>query len=122
MVHRSLRAIRACLTLAAIAAPPVSVAAQHPAATVAQSPVVAASAASPQPGAQAPTVVSVKPPIFNRANERLPSWLRLRGEFRERMEGADGIGFNDSREDLYWLSRVRLNATITPSKSLSFQA
>jgi hypothetical protein len=122
MVHRSLRAIRACLTLAAIAAPPVSVAAQQPAATVAQSPGMAASAASQQAGAQAPTVISVKPPIFNRANERLPSWLRLRGEFRERMEGADGIGFNDSREDLYWLSRVRLNATITPSKSLSFQA
>jgi hypothetical protein len=118
MVHRSRRAIRACLTLASIAAP-VSLVAQQPAAAVAQPPVIAA---SQQPGAQAPTGISVKPPVFNRANERLPSWFRLRGEFRERMEGADGIGFNDTRDDLYWLSRVRLNATITPSKSLSFQA
>ena len=49
-------------------------------------------------------------------------WLRLRGEFRERLEGFDGLGFNSTREDLYWLSRLRLNATVTPSKQLSFQA
>jgi hypothetical protein len=38
------------------------------------------------------------------------------------MEGFDGLGFNSTREDLYWLSRFRLNAIVTPSKSLSFQA
>ena len=38
------------------------------------------------------------------------------------MEGFDGLGFNPTREDLYWLSRLRLNATVTASKSLSFQA
>jgi hypothetical protein len=46
----------------------------------------------------------------------------MRGEFRERMEGFDGLGFNASREDVYYLSRLRLNTTITPSKDLSFQA
>ena len=57
----------------------------------------------------------------NRVNEVMPSWLRLRGEFRERMEGFDGLGFNETREDLYWLSRFRFNATVAPSKALSFQ-
>jgi hypothetical protein len=38
------------------------------------------------------------------------------------MEGFDGLGFNATREDLYWLSRLRLNATVTAAKSLSFQA
>ena len=32
-------------------------------------------------------------PLFNRANERLPSWFRVRGEFRERFEGFDNAGF-----------------------------
>ena len=61
-------------------------------------------------------------PLPNRFNEVLPSWLRVRGEFRERMEGFDGLGFNGTREDLYWLSRFRFNATATPSKYLSVQA
>ncbi|MGH9204178.1 MAG: alginate export family protein, partial [Vicinamibacterales bacterium] len=51
----------------------------------------------------------------------MPRWLRVRGEFRERMEGFDGLGFNSTREDLYWLSRFRFNATATASKQLSFQ-
>ena len=53
-------------------------------------------------------------------NSALPSWLRLRAEFRDRLEGFDGLGFNGTHQDLYWLSRLRLNATIAPSKSLSF--
>jgi len=60
------------------------------------------------------------PPLPNRANEVLPSWLRVRGEFRERMEGFVGGGFTDERDDLYWLSRFRLNATVTPSRLVSF--
>lgn len=63
---------------------------------------------------------AAEPPFPNRVNSALPSWLRLRGEFRERLEGFDGLGFNDTRQDLYWLSRLRLNATIAPSKALSF--
>jgi hypothetical protein len=102
MVHLSLRAIRACLIVAAVALP--------------------ASVVAQQPAAPAPPSVPAKPPVLNRANELLPQWFRLRGEFRERMEGFDGLGFNSSREDLYWLSRVRLNATVTASTQLSFQA
>jgi hypothetical protein len=52
----------------------------------------------------------------------MPAWLRVRGEFRERMEGFDGFQFNEAREDLYWLSRFRFNATATANKHLSFQA
>ena len=62
-----------------------------------------------------------KPPIFNRANQVMPSWLRVRGEFRERVEGFDGAGFVDDRQDLYYLTRVRLNAAVTPTRLLSFQ-
>ena len=102
MVHRSLRAIRAVLTVAAGVVP-----------------ICAGAQQLPPP---APAGVPAKPPVLNRANELLPQWLRLRGEFRERMEGFDGLGFNSAREDLYWLSRLRLNATVTPSKQLSFQA
>ena len=69
--------------------------------------------------AQAPPA---RPPLPNRVNDVLPSWLRARGEFRERMEGFDGLGFDDSRDDLYWLTRVRVTATVTPSRLLSFQA
>jgi hypothetical protein len=78
------------------------------------------SAPSAVPAAQAPVVPRV--PLPNRLNEALPAWLRLRGEFRERMEGFDGASFDDSREDLYWLTRVRVNATVTASRHVSFQA
>jgi hypothetical protein len=37
------------------------------------------------------------------------------------MEGFDGLNFNDTREDLYWLSRFRVGAIVTPSKQLAFQ-
>ncbi|MBF8300524.1 MAG: Alginate exp protein [Acidobacteria bacterium] len=62
-----------------------------------------------------------KPPVFNRVNEVMPAWLRIRGEFRERVEGFDGAGFVEDRRDLYYLSRVRLNTTVTPTRLLSFQ-
>jgi hypothetical protein len=52
----------------------------------------------------------------------LPAWLRVRGEFRERLEGFENSGFVPERDDSYALSRVRLSATVTASKSLSFQA
>jgi hypothetical protein len=93
--------------------------------TAAQQPHQAATAA---PAAQGPVASqseptpTPKPPVVNRAKEALPGWLRVRGEFRERMEGFDGLGFNETREDLYWLSRFRFNAIVTPSRFLSFQA
>ena len=54
-----------------------------------------------------------KPPVPNRLNDVLPGWLRVRGEFRERVEGFDNSGFNASRDDMYYLSRFRFNATTT---------
>ena len=50
----------------------------------------------------------------------MPSWLRVRGEFRERWEGVENLTFNDTRDDNYWLSRFRFNAAVTPSKKLGF--
>lgn len=52
----------------------------------------------------------------------LPPWLHVRAELRERMEGFDGAGFDAAREDLYWLHRLRLNAALTTSPHLAFQA
>lgn len=43
----------------------------------------------------------------------MPAWLRVRGEFRERVEGFDNAGFNESRDDMYFLSRFRFNAATT---------
>ena len=54
-----------------------------------------------------------RPPFPNRLNEVLPPWLRTRGEFRERVEGFANSGFVDERDDVYYLSRVRLTATLT---------
>jgi len=48
-------------------------------------------------------------------------WLRVRGEFRERVEGFAGLGFVDGRDDAYGLSRFRFNATVTPTPLFSFQ-
>ena len=56
-----------------------------------------------------------KAPIPNRLNDVLPTWLRVRGEFRERFEGFDGLGFAPGRDDTYWLTRFRLDATVRPS-------
>lgn len=62
-----------------------------------------------------------RPPVPNRFNDVLPAWLRVRGEFRERVEGVSNLGFNQTRDDLYYLSRFRFNATVTPSRALAFQ-
>lgn len=51
----------------------------------------------------------------------MPSWLRVRGEFRDRVEGFIGTGFVEGRDDNYALSRFRFNATVAPSKTLLFQ-
>ena len=43
----------------------------------------------------------------------MPSWLRMRAEFRERAEGFVNAGFVDGRDDFYYLSRFRFSATAT---------
>ena len=68
------------------------------------------------------SAAALSPPDPSFAQPSAPPRLVVRAEFRERMEGFDGLGFNETREDLYWLSRFRFNATVTPSKFLSFQA
>jgi hypothetical protein len=59
--------------------------------------------------------------VFNRANDHLPMWLRVRAEFRERVEGTNGFLFTDNRDDLYALTRIRFNVAATPNPSLGFQ-
>ena len=86
-----------------------------------QGSLLAQSAEQKPPPSVPPTAPAAKPPVINRFNEILPSWLRVRGEFRERMEGFENSGFTRTRDDLYWLTRVRLNATVIASKALSFQ-
>lgn len=70
-------------------------------------------AARAQQPAPAPKPAVARPPLPNRLNEVLPSWLRLRGEFRERVEGMSNAGFNESRDDLFYLTRIRLNVAAT---------
>lgn len=85
----------------------------------------AAPAASGSAAASTPVQIAPPPaasaPAVNRFNDVLPAWLRTRGEFRTRLEGVDGLGFDDARRDLYLLSRFRLQATVTPSSWLAFQ-
>jgi hypothetical protein len=110
------------LTLAALLAVPPTASAQQQVASAQPQ-----TASAPQPTqtsapVAAPIQPAPKPPFPNRANTVLPPWLRVRGEFRERLEGFENSGFVPERDDSYALSRVRLSATIMPSKSLSFQA
>lgn len=79
-----------------------------------QAPTPPAPTAAEQPQtAPAQPAATPRPPFPNRANEKLPPWLRLRAEFRERVEGFANAGFVDGRDDMYYLSRLRLNATLT---------
>ena len=98
---------------------PANTSAAVPPAPGATTPATPAAAQSAQPAAQ--TVPTSSLPFTNRVNPALPTWLRFKGEFRERWEGFDGLGFNETREDYYWLSRFRFGAVVTPSKQLSFQ-
>jgi len=72
-----------------------------------------ATPAEPSPQASAPATPVKKPPVPNRANELMPAWLFVRGEFRERVEGSGNAGFVEDRDDTYFLSRVRFTATAT---------
>ena len=46
-----------------------------------------------------------------------PSWLKLGGEYRVRVEGVDGARFQAGNDDGYTLSRLRLGLTIQPMSS-----
>jgi hypothetical protein len=51
----------------------------------------------------------------------LPAWLRVRGEFRERIEGFRNTNFTKGRDDTYALTRFRLNLAVTAARHLAFQ-
>jgi hypothetical protein len=53
-------------------------------------------------------------------NRRLPEWLHFSGEFRGRMEGFTGGGFKPGNDDLYFLSRFRINMKVQPSDWVKF--
>src|SRR5688572_2466451 len=111
--------------VAVLATTPIAATAQTPAAVQAQvqpAPPAPAASQAPTPAAAPQVQVPQKVPLFNRANQKLPAWLRVRGEFRERVEGFQNLGFTDGRDDGYALSRVRFNVAVTPNKHLSFQA
>jgi hypothetical protein len=121
--------IRASIVLLALVAVPLDTASAQQTATAqpqvaSAQPQTASAPQSTQTAAPAAAQIqpAPKPPFPNRANTVLPAWLRVRGEFRERLEGFENSGFVPERDDSYALSRVRLSATVTASKSLSFQA
>jgi hypothetical protein len=80
------------------------------------------SAQPPLAPPQTPPQAQPRPPLVNRLNDVLPSWLRVRAELRGRMEGFEGAGFTSGRDDEYYLNRFRLNATVQPSAAFSFTA
>ena len=58
-------------------------------------------------------------PPGDELNQRLPSWIKLSGEFRFRGESDHDLRFRDA-SDSHGLSRIRLGVTIAPAKWLSF--
>src|SRR5258708_15636345 len=50
-------------------------------------------------------------------DERLPRWLHIGGEYRDRLEGPIGIGFTGTN-DFYLLDRFRLTVAIRPNNWL----
>src|ERR1700704_1339155 len=65
------------------------------------------------------------PPFYNHtvadlSSERLPSWLKLSGEFRTRVEGRTGFNYQPDNNDAYALFRTRLNVELLPTPWLDF--
>ena len=55
-----------------------------------------------------------------RLDQSLPSWARIDGQYRNRLEGPIGIGYAGS-SDFYLLERLRVHVTIQPKPWLFFQ-
>jgi hypothetical protein len=56
---------------------------------------------------------------ITKLNEHLPSWIRIGGQYRNRLEGPTGIGFTGTN-DFYLLDRLRVRVAIQPRPWLSF--
>ena len=101
--------IRASIVLLALVVVPLSTASAQQQTASAQQQVASAqpqTSSAPQPtqtGGSAPVAAPLqpapKPPFPNRANSVMPSWLRVRGEFRERVEGFENSSFTADRDD-----------------------
>jgi hypothetical protein len=94
-------------------------AAQQPAASADQRQTLATAPSSPPPE-QRPALAPPPGPVPLAMNGQLTRWLQVRGELRSRVEGFDGGGFSATNTDAYWMDRFRFNATVKPSKSLTF--
>jgi Alginate export len=55
----------------------------------------------------------------HKLNRSLPSWFRIGGQYRGRLEGPMGIGFS-SPNDFYFLDRLRVKLGIKPKEWLLF--
>jgi hypothetical protein len=55
----------------------------------------------------------------DKLDEPLPSWLRFGGEYRDRLEGPIGIGYQGTN-DFYVLDRLRVTVAIQPKDWLKF--
>src|SRR6202158_1404568 len=66
----------------------------------------------PSPPAVHPDTPSCLFPI-DKLDERLPRWLHIGGEYRDRLEGPIGIAFGGTH-DFYLLDRFRLKVAIQP--------
>lgn len=63
------------------------------------------------------------PPSYDRTlgtytAERFPSWLKLSGEFRTRVEGRTGFNYQPENNDAYGLFRTRINIDLLPTSWL----
>jgi hypothetical protein len=82
----------------------------------------ALSAQQPAAGAQARAAAATPAqPLLSHVNKELPGWLRFSGEYRIRVEGVQGAGFQPDRSDAYALGRLRLNMRVSPFSWLRFQ-
>jgi len=74
--------------------------------------------------AQAPSDFAGRPvydqTLASLTAERIPSWLKLSGEFRTRVEGRTGFNYQPGNNDAYALFRNRLNVELLPANWLDF--
>src|ERR1700693_2187795 len=69
------------------------------------------SSAAPDPSAADDPLEALFP--IGKLNESLPSWLRIGGQYRNRIESPAGIGYARTR-DFYLLDRLRVHVKIQP--------
>lgn len=57
--------------------------------------------------------IDLTPTSWSRTIHKQWNWLQLSGEFRSRAEGPTGLNFLDGSDEVYAMTRLRLNATAT---------